>query len=59
MTFINLEDETGMVNVLCTPGVWRGTANWRRRHPHWLFAVRSKTPAAPSLSWRNSWPSSR
>ncbi|EUA52824.1 OB-fold nucleic acid binding domain protein [Mycobacterium xenopi 3993] len=22
MTFINLEDETGMVNVLCTPGVW-------------------------------------
>jgi error-prone DNA polymerase len=23
VTFINLEDETGMVNVLCTPGVWR------------------------------------
>jgi error-prone DNA polymerase len=22
VTFINLEDETGMVNVLCTPGVW-------------------------------------
>ena len=22
MTFLNLEDETGMVNVLCTPGVW-------------------------------------
>lgn len=21
-TFVNLEDETGMVNVLCTPGVW-------------------------------------
>jgi error-prone DNA polymerase len=22
VTFINLEDETGMVNILCTPGVW-------------------------------------
>ena len=22
VTFINLEDETGMVNVLCSPGVW-------------------------------------
>ncbi|BBX48346.1 error-prone DNA polymerase DnaE2 [Mycobacterium cookii] len=22
VTFVNLEDETGMVNVLCTPGVW-------------------------------------
>jgi len=29
VTFMNLEDETGMVNVLCTPGVWtrhRGVA---------------------------------
>lgn len=23
VTFVNLEDETGMVNVLCTPGVWQ------------------------------------
>jgi error-prone DNA polymerase len=22
VTFINLEDDTGMVNVLCSPGVW-------------------------------------
>jgi error-prone DNA polymerase len=22
VTFVNIEDETGMVNVLCTPGVW-------------------------------------
>jgi error-prone DNA polymerase len=22
VTFINLEDETGMVNILCAPGVW-------------------------------------
>ena len=22
VTFLNLEDETGMINVLCTPGVW-------------------------------------
>lgn len=22
MTFVNLEDETGMVNVLCMPAVW-------------------------------------
>ena len=22
VTFMNIEDETGMVNVLCTPGVW-------------------------------------
>ncbi|OBK26439.1 error-prone DNA polymerase [Mycobacterium asiaticum] len=27
VTFVNLEDETGMVNVLCTPGVW---ARYRR-----------------------------
>ncbi len=27
VTFINLEDETGMVNVLCTPGVGRATAS--------------------------------
>ena len=24
VTFMNIEDETGMVNVLCTPGVWAG-----------------------------------
>ena len=23
VTFVNIEDETGMVNVLCTPGVWQ------------------------------------
>jgi len=23
VTFLNLEDETGMVNVVCTPGLWR------------------------------------
>ncbi|MGB1222606.1 MAG: OB-fold nucleic acid binding domain-containing protein, partial [Mycobacterium sp.] len=22
VTFMNLEDETGMVNVLCSPGLW-------------------------------------
>jgi error-prone DNA polymerase len=22
VTFINIEDETGMVNILCSPGVW-------------------------------------
>ena len=22
VTFLNLEDETGMVNVICLPGVW-------------------------------------
>jgi len=27
VTFVNIEDETGMVNVLCTPGVW---ARYRR-----------------------------
>ena len=30
VTFLNLEDETGMVNVVCTPGLWhryRGLAN--------------------------------
>ncbi|SHG51391.1 error-prone DNA polymerase [Streptoalloteichus hindustanus] len=27
VTFLNLEDETGMVNVVCTPGVW---ARYRR-----------------------------
>jgi error-prone DNA polymerase len=27
VTFLNLEDETGMVNVLCTPGLW---ARYRR-----------------------------
>ena len=27
VTFVNLEDETGMVNVLCSPGVW---ARYRR-----------------------------
>ncbi|MDH6247565.1 error-prone DNA polymerase [Mycobacterium sp. OTB74] len=27
VTFVNLEDETGMVNVLCAPGVW---ARYRR-----------------------------
>ena len=23
MTFLNLEDETGMLNVVCSPGLWR------------------------------------
>jgi hypothetical protein len=26
VTFINLEDETGMVNILCSPGCLQGTA---------------------------------
>jgi error-prone DNA polymerase len=30
VTFINLEDETGMVNVLCTMGVWRRYARIAR-----------------------------
>ena len=33
VTFVNIEDETGMVNVLCTPGVGRGTGGGPgRRH---------------------------
>ena len=31
VTFINLEDETGMVNILCSQGFGRATASWRRR----------------------------
>lgn len=31
VTFMNIEDETGMVNVLCTPGCGPGIANWLRR----------------------------
>ena len=27
MTFLNLEDETGMVNITCSPGLW---ARYRR-----------------------------
>ena len=34
ITFINLEDETGMLNVVCSPGLWqryRGSPGPRRR----------------------------
>jgi len=31
--FINLEDETGLVNVICTPGVWKRFRTVARRSP--------------------------
>ena len=31
--FVNLEDETGLLNVICTPDVWRRYRKVARTHP--------------------------
>ena len=33
VTFMNLEDETGLVNVICTPDVWRRFRKVARTSP--------------------------
>lgn len=35
VTFLNIEDETGMVNVMCSRGCGGDTAGWRRRRRRW------------------------
>jgi error-prone DNA polymerase len=32
ITFINLEDETGMLNVICSPGLWQRYRRTARNH---------------------------
>ena len=33
VTFVNLEDESGMLNVTCSEGLWRATGRWRSAAP--------------------------
>ena len=40
VTFLNLEDETGMLNVICSRGCGRATARWRwAARPCWCGAA--------------------
>jgi error-prone DNA polymerase len=38
--FLNLEDETGMVNVICSPGAWQRWRHWARHSPALLVRGR-------------------
>jgi error-prone DNA polymerase len=38
--FLNLEDETGMVNVICSPGAWQRWRDVARRSPALLVKGR-------------------
>ncbi len=38
--FLNLEDETGMVNVICSPGAWERWRHAARRSPALLVRGR-------------------
>ncbi|WP_207123377.1 error-prone DNA polymerase [Actinocatenispora comari] len=40
VTFVNLEDETGMLNVICSPGVWRAHRRTARTAPAMLVRGR-------------------
>jgi len=42
-TFVNLEDETGHVNVICSPGVWRRYRRVARASPGLLVRGRVET----------------
>lgn len=33
VVFLNLEDETGLINVICTPGLWKRSKSVARRTP--------------------------
>ena len=44
VTFLNLEDETGMVNVLCTPGVWARHRRVAQTAPAGYLAACAVTP---------------
>ena len=50
VTFINLEDETGMVNVLCSPGVWSRHRRLAQTASALLIRGRCRTPPARSPS---------
>jgi DNA polymerase III alpha subunit len=51
VTFINLEDDTGMVNVLCSPGVWARHRRLAQTASALLIrAVRCRTPQVRSPS---------
>jgi error-prone DNA polymerase len=43
ITFLNLEDETGMVNVICSAGVWRRYGRVARTHNAMLIRGRIET----------------
>ena len=58
VTFINLEDETGMVNVLCTPGVWARHRKLAQTAPALLVRGQFRIPEAQSPSWPSGSPSS-
>ena len=44
VTFLNLEDETGMLNIVCGEAMWRRYRRVGRQAPAWSSAERSSTP---------------
>ena len=50
VTFINLEDETGMVNILCSPGVWARHRKLAQTASAMVIRGRCRTPPARSPS---------
>lgn len=50
VTFLNLEDETGMVNVVCSVGLWAATAVSPNPPPPCSSEAESRTPKARSPS---------
>ncbi|WP_435829214.1 error-prone DNA polymerase [Actinocatenispora sera] len=48
VTFVNLEDETGMLNVICSPGVWR--AHRRTAHTAPAMLVRGRLERADGVT---------
>ncbi|GAA1332098.1 error-prone DNA polymerase [Actinocatenispora thailandica] len=48
VTFVNLEDETGMLNVICSPGVWR--AHRRTAHTAPAMLIRGRLERADGVT---------
>jgi error-prone DNA polymerase len=50
VTFINLEDETGMSNIVVSIGAWTATPKPPARQPQSLSPAESNAPAKSSTS---------
>ncbi len=59
VTFVNLEDETGLVNVICSQGVWVRFRRVARAAPALVVAGRLEKVAGPSGRERGAGPSGR
>ena len=56
VVFVNLEDETGLVNVICTPDVWGRFRRVARTEPALRVRGRLERHKGSRTCWPSTWP---